>query len=439
MKLENFLLAWYSLIKKNLSPYFSIKIIIKAFVISFFISNFIYFSLFENKIIDFISPFFAIFGFYLLLPSDKIHFFWSGFFIGILWFYWISFSLFYYNLSFLIPIEILIIGVVYGFMFWLCALPGQIWLRAILLILFYHIYPFHFNWLNFEAIFVLGIFRADLIGLCLIFVSILALIYIRSRLKFLTFFIILLMAVQYNQNNFKILPFEIELSNTQISQDLKWKKELKNDFINTNLNLIDDAINSNKSIIVLPENAFPVFMNYEKNLMAELKEKSKFITIITGALAYENKQSYNSTFLFKKGQMQRFDKLILVPFGEEIPLPEFAKNTINKIFFDGYSDFSAAKSVSNYEINGYKIRNAICYETTRDELYSGDFDAMIAITNNAWFTPSTEPNLQRILIKYYATKYNKVIYHSVNGSPSEIITPKTSFIEVLRRYFQQPS
>ena len=135
MKLENFLLAWYSLIKKNLSPYFSIKIIIKAFVISFFISNFIYFSLFENKIIDFISPFFAIFGFYLLLPSDKIHFFWSGFFIGILWFYWISFSLFYYNLSFLIPIEILIIGIVYGFMFWLSALPRQIWLRAILLIL----------------------------------------------------------------------------------------------------------------------------------------------------------------------------------------------------------------------------------------------------------------------------------------------------------------
>lgn len=432
MKLVNFLLAWCSLVKKILSPYFSIKIIIKAFVISFLISNFIYFSLFDSKILDFLSPFFAIFGFYILLKSSKFHFFWSGFFIGILWFYWISFSLIYYDFAYLIPIEIFFIALVYGLLFLLAGLVSQIWLRAVLLILIYHIHPFNFNWLNFEAIFVPGIFRADFLAVLAIFSAILSIIYIKNRLKFLVFFAILLLAVQWQSVQYKTLPFEIELTNTQIPQELKWKKELKNEFINQNLNLIEDAIKSQKSAIILPESAFALFMTHEKNLLNELKEKSEQISIITGSLAHENNQSYNSTFFFDKGVVKRFDKLVLVPFGEEVPLPKFAKELINKIFFGGNSDFSVAKSVSDYELNGYKIRNAICYEATRDELFKGEFDVMIAITNNAWFVPSIEPNLQRILLKYYATKYKKAIYHSVNGSKSEIITPKQPFIATLQ-------
>ena len=133
--------------------------------------------------------------------------------------------------------------------------------------------------------------------------------------------------------------------------------------------------------------------------------------------------------------MRRFDKLVLVPFGEEVPLPKFAKDLVNKIFFGGHGDFSTAKTPSDYEIEGVKISNAICYEATRDELFSGDFDVMIAVTNNGWFIPSTEPTLQRILLKYYATKYEKVIYHSVNGSKSEVVKPKISAIETFRRYF----
>jgi len=32
-----------------------------------------------------------------------------------------------------------------------------------------------------------------------------------------------------------------------------------------------------------------------------------------------------------------------------------------------------------------------------------------------------------VLIKHLATKYNKAVYHSVNGSKSEIILPKKAF------------
>ena len=429
MKLRNFLLAWGSLIKKILSPYFSTKIIIKAFVGAILISNFILADVLGGEILNFISPFFAIAGFYFLLKFDRRGFFWTGFFIGIIWFYWISFSLVYYELSYLIPLEILAIGIIYGALFLIAGIPAQIWLKALLLILVSNIHPFGFNWLNLEAVFVPGIFAPNLLALVLIFAAILCLFYVKNRFKFIAFAALLACAVQYGTPNFKTLPFEVKLANTEVEQELKWQKQLKNEFINQNLAIIDEAINDGFRAVILPESAFPVYMTHERNLISELLEKSQKIAIVAGALARENGTNYNSAFFFDRGKVRRLDKFILVPFGEEIPLPAFARDLINKIFFGGAKDFETASAPSDYEIDGVKIRNAICYEATRDELFEGEFDVMIAVTNNGWFVPSTESFLQRNLIKYYATKYNKAIYHSVNGSPSEIITPKQGLLD----------
>ncbi len=353
----------------------------------------------------------------------------DGFFIGILWFYWISFSLVYYELSYLIPLEILAIGIIYGALFLIAGIPAQIWLKALLLILVSNIHPFGFNWLNLEAVFVPGIFAPNLLALAFIFAAILCLFYVKNRLKFIAFAALLACAVQYGTPNFKTLPLEIKLTTTEVPQELKWQKQLKNEFINQNLAIIDEAISAGFRAVILPESAFPVYMTHERNLTSELLEKSQKIAIVAGALARENGANYNSAFFFDRGKVRRLDKFILVPFGEEIPLPSFARDLINKIFFGGAKDFETASAPSDYEIEGVKIRNAICYEATRDELFEGKFDVMIAVTNNGWFVPSTEPNLQRILLRYYATKYSKAIYHSVNGSPSEIITPKQGLLD----------
>jgi apolipoprotein N-acyltransferase len=187
--------------------------------------------------------------------------------------------------------------------------------------------------------------------------------------------------------------------------------------------MIDQAISDGSRIVVLPESAFPLFLDHSEILLSVLKQKSYQIAIITGALGTSDNKLYNSTYLFDKGEVKRLDKLILVPFGEEIPLPNFIKDLINRLFFDSAIDYSHASSVSDYEIDGVKIRNAICYEATRDELFINEPKFMIAITNNAWFTPSTQPNLQSKLLKLKAYKYKTIIYHSVNGSPSQMITP----------------
>jgi len=46
---------------------------------------------------------------------------------------------------------------------------------------------------------------------------------------------------------------------------------------------------------------------------------------------------------------------------------------------------------------------------------------MILLSNNGWFTPSTEPTLQKLLLQYYSKKYGTTVYHSVNMSESYVV------------------
>jgi apolipoprotein N-acyltransferase len=77
--------------------------------------------------------------------------FWIGFFIGIFWFYWIGFSFRYYELSYLIPLVILGVGLIYAVVFLFFALlTPTLFLRSLGIIFFSYVAPFGFNWFKFE-------------------------------------------------------------------------------------------------------------------------------------------------------------------------------------------------------------------------------------------------------------------------------------------------
>ena len=137
------------------------------------------------------------------------------------------------------------------------------------------------------------------------------------------------------------------------------------------------------------------------------------------------KHYYNVSYHFSKTNVVVAKKVVLVPFGEEIPLPKFFVDLINNTFYNGAEDFKKANKATDFDIKGIKFRNAICYEATSEKIYKelNGLKYMIAISNNAWFTPSTEPILQKLLLQYYAKKYNITIFHSINGSNNYIIRP----------------
>ncbi|MEE3744838.1 apolipoprotein N-acyltransferase [Campylobacter porcelli] len=408
--------------KKKLVDYFTLKFIIKGFIISILLSLFIFLDLLNLKYIANLGLISAILGLYLLLKNDRKIWFWSGFFIGLFWFYWISFSLIYYNFSYLILIEILGICLIYGFIFLAIGWLENIYIKAIFLLFANLIAPFGFDWLNFQLIFIDTPFIPSIYTLALVIICLI--IAIKFNGYFGVILLICSLMISYNKPaKYESLPFDISLISTDLSQDQIWDRNTKDKIIKSNLDIIDLAIQDGSRAVVLPESAFPLFLNKSQILLSELKQKSHQIAIIAGALGVSDNKLYNSTYIFDKGEFQRLDKLILVPFGEEIPLPNFIKNPINTLFFGSAVDYSKANGVSDYEIDGVKIRNAICYEATKDELFKNNPKFMIAISNNAWFSPSTQPNLQSKLLKLMAFKHKTTIYHSINGSLSQLITP----------------
>ncbi len=159
----------------------------------------------------------------------------------------------------------------------------------------------------------------------------------------------------------------------------------------------------------------------QPQIMERLQNDSKQITIVVGALYWENEIPRNSTYIFQNGAYTVANKVKLVPFGEENPLPDFMGKWINDLFFDGAPDYVASADFTDYTIHGVTYRNAICFEATSEKLYEGKPKNMIALSNNGWLIPSIEPTQQKVLLQYYSKKYGTTIYHAVNMSDSYVV------------------
>ncbi|MDD3342272.1 MAG: apolipoprotein N-acyltransferase [Sulfurospirillaceae bacterium] len=421
-KLSSKNLAWESFRKFFLSNYFSVSYLIKAFFIAFCLSAFIYSSYF-NMTLLWLNSLLAVGGFYLLIGTNRIIWFWSGFFIGLFWFYWISLSFIYYDLALLIPLIILCVALCYGLLFWIIGRFGYTaFVQAFMFFSLSYIAPFGFNWFKPELILLKTYFSTDTLYFALFLGGIALFKTLPKYYKIMGVGLVLISIPLHTSSvNQPLLPVSIPAMH--IEQSKRWDKAYQHDAIMLNFSLIENAIAKGDILIILPESAFPLYLNLEKELILQLKEYSKKIAIVAGSLTYENEKFYNSSYLFTKGEMHIAHKVVLVPFGEEVPFPDFIVTFINRIFFDGAQDYQKAKEPQDFTIEGMRFRSAICFEATTDLLYQGKPKQMIAISNNAWFTPSIEPTLQHLLLELYARKYHTVIYHSANSGISGIILP----------------
>ncbi len=397
-------------------------------------SSFIYFAYldFEAKFLNTITAFIA---FYLILTISRTALFYAGFFIGVLWFWWVGISVIHYDLPQMIPVVVLGFGLGYALIFLATSIRDKVLIRATLFFGLSFIAPLNFNWLKPELLLVDSFFNIDKLSFAAILISIvlfemlktysfrLKQFSLKDDLKKFLFIIPLVFAFDYSTpKEQELLSVDIDLPAFNIEQDKKWDRNYLSEIIDINLNTIDKSIENRYDVVVLPETAFPMILNRYDELLEILKEKSQNIAIITGALHSED-GLYNATYFFNKGEMQIAHKVVLVPFGEEVPFPKVIRDWINDTFYGGAEDYKTADKPTDFIVDGVKFRNAICYEATTDTLYEGNPKYMIAMSNNAWFTPSTEPTLQKLLFKYFAKKYDTTIYASNNKSENYIVTP----------------
>lgn len=388
-------------------------------ITSLFFSAFLYLEHFDITI-KFINTLFGLFAFALLLYIPKRASLVAGFFIGLLWFYWIGYSFKYNDVGYMEPIITLLFALVYMLFFGVLALTNSAAIRALMLFGLSFIEPFDFNWLQMELLFVDSYFGVQKYQFALILAALAAPSYIKKPYTFAPL-LLLLLSINFAPPAQKEAPLKIKLVTTDIPQEKKWLRESLSPIIELIFKEIRAARENGYDVVVFPESVFPFFMNQAPVIFDELTKASKDIAIVAGSLLSEDGMHYNVTYMFDNGNFEVAKKLVLVPFGEYIPLPKFAQDFINEIFFGGASDFKTATEPTDFTIKGVKFRNAICYEATCQEIYEGDVDFVLAMSNNAWFAPSIEPTLQKLLIRYYARKNGATIYHSTNYKGTGVI------------------
>jgi len=421
-------------LKFKIGKYFTTYSITAGFFIALLGSVYLYLAWFDlsNAILETIS---ALLFFWLLLQSDRKVWFWSGFFIALLWFWWIMVSFKHYHMVWAIPIGLLFVSLVYGGIFWFIAMAAErlsslfstpadrLW--ALLVKMFgllglSYLHPLGFDWFKPELLFVHSYIGVQKWHLAIVLTAI-AISQYKKSIPFLLLVLLayspLKTAIVYQDTQSPIL-----LANTMTTVEDKWNPTLIASHITGVFSIIDRAISDQKQTVVLPESILPFFLNKEPKVLDALLQRSKQITIVIGALYLDAKKVHrNATYIIKNGTYTIANKVLLVPFGESNPLPKWAGDWVNKVFFDGAIDYIASAKPTDFTLSGMTYRNAICYEACSETLYEGAPKQMIVSSNNGWFFSSIEPTLQRLLLEFYSRKYGTTIHHSVNMSPSYTI------------------
>lgn len=390
---------------------------------------------------------------YLLAPV-RIRFYF-GFFAGILLLYWIALSFRYTPFPFLIPLVWLGIGFIIGSIFWVLLFFKHIIFRIFTLMILGSIHPFGFDWLvpqSFFAYSAFGVSEWDfffvVVGVALLVVALL-----RSDINFpkkskksrpssaspsvricVGFFGVISLALALDidglggrhtqtstDSSDLFLRENFALAQTYFRQDFKWSKSALDEIKEATFSTIEQAKTNGKKAIILPETILPIVLDSQIATLEELQSISDDIAIILGAFS---KPNFNSTYIIYKGEVQILNKVILAPFGEKMPLPDFLAKPLLKLFFGIDEGLDSASAPQDFRLFERVFRNAICYEGTSKELYADSPNLVVMISNNGWFYPSIEPYLQRTLMKYYARKAKSTILHSANLSPSFILSSK---------------
>ncbi len=360
---------------------------------------------------------------YYLMSNRKYRFF-LGFFTGIAWFYWIPLSFRFFDLDGFIFIAIIAIGIFYGTLFYIALFTQNLIYRAMFLLFFPLIAPFGFDWFDFKIMFAPSILNVSLFGYMLILFAIFLFLYCKGSFRLLSILPLMLSLFVFpRQIQDTWHDFNIEIVSTNIPQQMKTDNQYLSTIVSENFQFIKKAIQEGKDIVVLPETAFLFPIEEHEKVLHALFELSQEIRIITGALRREGNAMYNTNYFFDKGEMQYADKQILVPFGEYMPLPSFLKKWLENYLNRGEFSKPPVFTLYDFEIDGINFRSAICYEATQKKIFADDPDYMIAISNNAWFTPSIQPSLQEIVMLTRAKEHGTIIYHSSNGAESIVINP----------------
>ncbi len=242
--------------------------------------------------------------------------------------------------------------------------------------------------------------------------------------------------------------FRVALIQGNIDPYLKWSEG----FVDSNIAIYDSLTNAVYSedvdLVVWPETATAVFVRNKPKVLKKLYELTNRLNvpILTGSpdfryLGNGNYETYNSVVLFQPGdeEFQTYNKMILVPFGERVPLEdtfEFLNEFLEK-FNMGAGDFTPGKKLDVINVNFnqtiMKIGCLICYESVFPghvrKLVKMGAQLLVIVTNDGWYGNSSGPYQHAQIAVFRAIENRTSIARCANTGISSFIDPYGRILE----------
>lgn len=234
---------------------------------------------------------------------------------------------------------------------------------------------------------------------------------------------------------------ELELRSEQLSvaliqgnidQAQKWVPENRQATIDLYRQL-SERVRQPVDLLIWPEAATPFFVQDNTEAAEQVRRLPEQLgtPLLLGSPAYERHDDgsysyYNSAFLLsaESRELERSDKIHLVPFGEYVPLGRLL-TFINKLVV-GVGDFSPGK-VKPLALGDDPLGVLICYEVifpglARDYVRKGS-RLLVNLTNDAWFGRSSAPYQHLAMARFRAIENRIWLVRAANTGISAAISP----------------
>jgi apolipoprotein N-acyltransferase len=216
-----------------------------------------------------------------------------------------------------------------------------------------------------------------------------------------------------------------------IAQEQKWDPDFQRETFRRYLDLTERAVQSGALLVIWPETAVPFFFQSDlrKQKLIQAAQRNR-IHLLFGSPAFEAGSEVihllNRAYLISsEGKVSGFyDKMILVPFGEYVPL-QWLIPFVRKLVV-GIGDFIAGKDATLLSIDPQaRFGVLICYEGIFPELSRQFVDNganfLVNITNDAWFGRTSAPYQHLSMLTFRAIENRVPILRAANTGFSAFI------------------
>ncbi len=209
--------------------------------------------------------------------------------------------------------------------------------------------------------------------------------------------------------------------------------------------LADTLSRIDYDVAIFSESAIIGMLNYEQNreMLAEFMEKTGR-PIILGSTRMEvleegEKRFYNTAFLIDTGLrvLDFYDKVRIVPFGENLPFYEFLPPFIRNLQL-GQGDYSRGRFLRPIELDSVRIGILICYESIfpslSRRLVLNGAQILAVITNDGWFGRSLGPVEHFHFSRMRAIETGRYLVRSAKTGISAVIDDNGRILEMLPQF-----